>query len=222
MEIPVIHHLIHDIRFRETTFLSFSFLFSLLYSIYELVSGIIIKSNWFIAKGMYYVVLAAARFLIMRYYIFSPAEDQEKERLIYKRTGWLLLLLAPTFSGLSIIYIRKEAVPIYPGNLIYGAAAYAFFTFTSAVINLIRYRKKNRPALTANKCLAVAAGFVAIYSLQVALIAQFGAPDEALFRFIMNVSGSVLIFFLIGAIGLYLIRNQVGVEKEDGFSNVVS
>ncbi len=43
----------------------------------------------------------------------------------------------------------------YPGTLIYAAAAYAFYSLTSAIVSLVRLRKFGSPAVSAAKMVSL-------------------------------------------------------------------
>ena len=205
--IPFLDKLFSDFWFRERFFLGFALSINMLYAAYEMINSMLHKTLWFGVMALYYLILATARFSIMRYYL-GRTIDIEREKRLYKRSGYLLLLLAPVISGISIAFVGLNEVPVYKGNLIYGVAAYAFFSLSLAITNLVRYRKRNRPALTANKCLALAAGLVAMFSLQAALMSMFGQPGEETFRKWMNICGGIVVFFAIVFMGTYMLRRR--------------
>lgn len=81
-----------------------------------------------------------------------------------------------------ILIIKQNQIITYPGYLIYIVAMYDFYLIISALVNVFKYRKKNSPILISSKCINLT---VAMISLEVAMIYQFGSNDSN-FKLVMT------------------------------------
>ena len=96
-----------------------------------------------------------------------------------------------------------------PASGIYVLATFAFIFLTSAIIDVIKYRKRGRPVLSAVKAITLVQALVSIYSLQISMFASFG-EDEHLARVMNSVFGGLLCVAIFG-IAVYMVIR--GFEK---------
>jgi hypothetical protein len=74
----------------------------------------------------------------------------------------------------------------YPGLLIYAAAIYAFILLSTAIVQLVKYRKYKRPLLSAVKTINLSQALVAMFSLQTAMFASFNEAGDLMLERVMN------------------------------------
>lgn len=103
-----------------------------------------------------------------------------------------MFLLNIAVTGFVIQMIWQNKSYTYPGFLIYASAAYTFFCITTAVINMVKYRKMEKPVLSAAKMLSFACALIAMLALQTAMLAQFGSGQKTFARYINSCTGGVL------------------------------
>lgn len=77
-------------------------------------------------------------------------------------------------SGAVLMILYQNKGFEYHGILIYAMATYTFYITTSAIVNLVKYRKYNSPVMTMTKVIALSASLVSMLSLKTAMFAQFG------------------------------------------------
>jgi len=185
-----------DIPFRVKVSLYLSLSLSLLYAVFKLLAGIFYASFWFGAEAVYYVVLCAVRFLLLRH-IRKESNDLRREFLQYRFCGCLLFALNIALTGVVYQMIHSGKGYHYPGFLIYAAAAWAFYCFTISVVNVVKYRKLNSPVLSAAKAINLAKALVAMLSLQTAMFASFGG-DKNFERIMKSITGGCVCLAIFG------------------------
>lgn len=154
------------------------------YGILKLSTGIYYKSWWFIIFAIYYLILCIMKSLLLKD-IKGFGENLDKEFQKLKNTGIILLLLNIVLIGMIVLIIKRDYYFSYPGNLIYVIAMYDFYLIISAFINVIRYKSNKSPIVSASKCISLTVAMIAMLSLEVAMIYEFGDNDNG-FKIIMT------------------------------------
>ena len=84
-------------------------------------------------------------------------------------------------------------------------AAYTFTAFTTAIVNLVKYRKYNSPVLSAAKAVSLAAACVSMLTLEATMLTTFGGGEDAQFRRLMLGGTGAVVFLFIVAMALFMI-----------------
>jgi hypothetical protein len=196
--------------FRSEISLHQGLVMNLLYVTVKLVSGIMYKSVWLIAFGIYYLLLAVMRGSLVHYVRGTAAkgkqmgEDIEGEFQRYRMCGIVLLFLNQALACIVIYIVHKNQGMTYPGLLIYAIALYAFYAVITAVINVIRFRRQGSPVHSAAKVISLTAALVSMLSLETAMLAQFGGDDLEFRKIMTSISGGVVCTFVL-AMAIYMI-----------------
>ena len=211
---------ITDVAFRAEVSLYPSFVINMLYAAIKLVSGILYGSVWFITLSAYYILLAVMRFLLLtsvrKRHVKSSLAAEFKR---YRVCGILLAVMTLALSGMILFIVRQDGGYDYPGILIYVMAMYAFYAVITAVINIIKFRKRGSPVLSAAKAINLTAALVSMLALETAMLSQFGSNDDPLFRHIMTASsGGVVCAFVLG-MAIYMIVHAAKQLKKLEFHN---
>lgn len=160
-----------DISYRSGFNLNAGLTINVFYSVFKLVSGIVYSSFWFGAEAVYYVILSGIRIFLVKK---IKTEDSEKGWKIYRLCGALLFLLNSAMTGIIIQILFKNETYRYNGVVIYATAAFTFWRLISAIIQVIKYRKKHTPVMSAAMFLNLSASFMSLFALQTAMISEFG------------------------------------------------
>lgn len=89
--------------------------------------------------------------------------------------------------------------------IIYAIAGYTFYSVINAVCNLIKTRKKKKPALSALKIISLTSALVSVLSLETAMISTFGGDDKSNFRnMITKITGGIICTIILG-MAVYMI-----------------
>lgn len=197
-----------DVRFRTEISLYQGLFINSLYIGIKLFSGIRYRSVWFISLAVYYVLLAAMRYILLRRGGRKTGKTpMETELRRYRTCGIVLLVMNQALTGIVTFMVYQNRGFDYPGLLIYAMATYSFYSVITAVINLVRFRKHGSPILSAAKVINLVAAMVSILSLETAMLTQFGGDDAPEFRRIMTgATGGGVCTIVIG-MAIYMIWN---------------
>ncbi len=203
VEIPLVARWRGDANFRVRMGLILSFLINLCYAVMRMGYAALYSSFWEGALGFYYILLCAVRLYLIR----RTPQVQEEERYAdelrtYRCTGWLLLVLDLALAWISVQIVLDGQGYDYPGTMIYAAAAYAFYSMTIAIVNMVKYRRFHSPVLSAAKAVSLTTAMVSIFSLETAMLAQFGGDPQ--FQFLMTASTAGAVCSLVLVIALFM------------------
>lgn len=190
LSIPLGERFVRDEMFRAEVGLYRSLFINLLYAAMKLGAGFAFRSLWFAALGIYYLLLAAMRFLLQRRIDWrAPVRDIPAELKRCRICGIVLLMMAQALAGIVVMMVTHQGGYDYPGLLIYGMALYAFYAVTIAIINVMKFRRKGSPVLYAAKALNLVAALVSMLALETAMLAKFGR-DEIFCRRMTGFTGA--------------------------------
>lgn len=177
---PYAARYLSDRELRAEISLAASTLVNILYASFRIVSGILYHSVWSGAMGGYYIVLSLIRIILMR----NVKKSVNQSWHSYRLCGILMLLLNVAMAGMAVQMIWQNKSYSYPGTMIFVSAMYTFYSFTIAIVNIIKFRRLNNPVLSAAKMLNFAGALMSMFALQTAMFVQFGGADD--YRQIMN------------------------------------
>ena len=186
-----------------------SFMMNVLYAVMQLGLGFINHSVWFYALSGYYLLLAAMRFLLLKNSRNeSLGKNLYREYLNYRLCGIILLLMNITLSVIAFYIVSQNKGFTYHYIMTISMAAYTFTVFTTAVVNLIRYRKYNSPVISASKIINLVAAFVSMLSLETAMFTAFGEGNSPNFRKIMTACTGAAVCVIVLAMAIYMIDHS--------------
>ncbi|WP_343208589.1 hypothetical protein [Anaerolentibacter hominis] len=197
-----LHRYLTETAFKTEVSLCLSLGINLSYSIYKAVSGLYYHSLWFGTMAFYYMVLSTVRFHLLHSF---RQKQSDRMRLFrkYRFCGCLLLVLIIAITGMGLHTAYGGTLASYPGYMIYAAAGYAFYSLATAIINFIKYRKESNPVYSAAKAITLAAALVSMFSLQTAMLSEFGASPS--FQRQMNILTGLGVFIMTATMALYMI-----------------
>ena len=194
---------------------------NVLYALFYLGTGIYYLSLWTIAIAVYYIVLSMMRYGLIRkdrkrIYIADEIEQRKYELSSSHFCGCLMFVLNIAVSGLVVQMIWQNKHYDYPGFLIYAQAAYAFYCLTRAIINVMKYRKMERPILSAAKVVSMSCALTSILTLQTAMLTQFGEGEEGFTRIMNSLTGGAVCFvvFCMAVWMVHVTRKELRLLKD--------
>lgn len=202
--IPLVSRYLREDMFRAETGLYQGFFINLLYAGIKMFSGILYRSVWFITLAVYYILLAVMRASLL-HYVRKAGKDKVSEWKRYRLCGIILLFMNIALAGIVILVIHQNSGFEYPGMLIYVMAMYAFYAAIMAVRNVVKFRKYGNPVMSAAKVINLTAALVSMLSLETAMLTQFGAADDPLFRQIMTASTGAGISLVVLGMAVFMI-----------------
>ena len=177
-------------------------LVSFVYGIYKIITGVVIGSAWIGADGIYNL----SQGLIQLFQILrrrKPGSMQEQWRS-YRLCGGLILLMHLTLTGIVFQMVNWHRVSESGEIMLIATAAFAFYKFITAFVDLARDRRHAHPIDSSVRMLSLSQAIFAIFSLQAGLLHTFGTG--ASWEHWMNLAVGCLVCLLTAAMGVYMIR----------------
>lgn len=185
------------------------------FAIFKVIMGVMYQSKWLFAMAGYHTILSGMRFVLVHKDQTDKKEDMGNEKRLqglhgYKVCGWLMLLLNVAISVIVMIVVMDNQTIDYPGFMIYAIAAFTFYCLTMAIINMVKYWHRHNPIFSAVKRIEMAKALVSIFTLQVAMITQFGSNDDFDYRIANGVTG-IVVCMLITVMAVFML---IDVKKD--------
>ena len=163
-----------DTRLRVNVSLYGSFAWNTLYGIYQFWLGFYHHTFWFFSLGAYYIFLAVMRFFLVRHTRkYAPGEKMHTELIKYRACGivFLLMNLALALIIFFMVYWNRT----FEHHMITAItmAAYTFTALTTAIVNVVKYRRYNSPVFSASKAISFAAACVSMLALTSTMLTTF-------------------------------------------------
>lgn len=172
------------------------------YGIYKITTGVIIGSAWIGADGIYNFVQALIQlFQILRRKKPGTIQKQWKS---YRFCGVLILMMHLTLIGIVFQMVNWNRVEESGEIMIIATAAFAFYKFISAFIDLAKDRKHTHPVDSSVRMLELSQAIFAIFSLQAGLLHAFGTGET--WEHWLNLAVGCIVCLLTVAMGIYMIR----------------
>ena len=204
-----------DLRMRISMYRGL--LISFVFAMFKIILGFVYDSAWFFAMAGYNVILSLMRFiLIHQSQKKGLTEYQARVRGLqsYRVCGWLMMVLNVAVSVIMFMVIVQKQTIQYNMIVTIGLAAFTFYCFTRAIINMIKYRGRNNPIYAAVKRLDLVKAIVSIFTLQVAMLTTFNGQGETIDVGLMNTLTGVAVTIAINTIGALMIAGVKGDFRE--------
>lgn len=195
-----------DAVFKSNVGLYRSLAINLIYVVVNGVSGYIYQTYWFVIFAVYYAIIAVMRFLLVRYVIKNPIGNNHLGELKRARLcAYILMTVNLVLSGAILMMVFFDRGFQYQGFLIYVIAMYTFYTTTTAVIDMIKYRKYKSPVLSITKVIKMASALFSMLFLETAMFAQFGADTSPEVKRLMIMLTGAGISIAVVSMAIYMI-----------------
>ncbi len=212
---PLGNRYMTDVEFKNHASLYCSLGVNLLYVGTNIVSAFLYHSAWFGILVGYYTILAFMRFLLVKYIHKNKLGKKRLMELQCSRIcAWVLTTISFVLSGAVLMILYQNKGFQYHGILIYVMAMYAFYVTTTAIIDLIKYRKYNNPILSTSKVIKMAAALVSMLALETAMFSRFGdemAPQNQ--RIMIALTGAGVSILVITMAVYMIVRTTKEIKK---------
>jgi hypothetical protein len=148
---------------------------------------------------VYYSLLAAMRYFLMRHTLANEANEKPKAEIIkYCFCGWMMLFLNLALSVMVFFMVYWNRSFNHHEITTIALAAYTFTSFTMAIINFIKYRKLKSPVYSAAKSISLTSACVSIITLEATMLTAFGSDmDIFVRRILLGFTGGVVSLFVV-------------------------
>lgn len=207
LDIPFVNRFLREDMFRAEAALYQGLFINLLYAGIKMFSGIFYRSVWFVTLAVYYILLAVMRASLLHFVRAHGSAGENKSAGLkrYRLCGIILLFMNIALAGMVILVVHENSGFEYPGMLIYVMAMYAFYATIMAVWNVIKFRRYGSSVMSAAKVINLTAALVSMLSLETAMLTQFGAAEDPMFRQVMTASTGAGISILVLGMAVYMI-----------------
>ena len=202
-----------DARLRVNVSLYGSLAWNALYGILQLWLGFYHHTFWFYSLGAYYICLGIMRFLLALHTTrYAPGERMKSELKKYRACGIVFLVMNLALALIIFFMVYWNRTFEHHMITTIAMAAYTFTALTTAIINVIKYRKYNSPVFSASKAISLAAALVSMLTLESTMLTTFGdGTMKATAQKCMLGETGGAISILIVATAIYMI--VVGTKK---------
>ena len=213
-----------DTRLRVNVSLYGSLAWNALYGIFQLWLGFYHHTFWFYSLGAYYICLGVMRFFLARHTTrYAPGERMQSELKKYRACGIVFLVMNLALALIIFFMVYWNRTFEHHMITTIAMAAYTFTALTTAIINVIKYRKYNSPVFSASKAISLAAALVSMLTLESTMLTTFseGTMTTVERKIMLGATGGV-ISALIVSTAIYMIvagtkkLKQLKAEVENG------
>ena len=195
-----------DAVFKTNVGLYSSLGINLVYVVVNAVSGYIYQTHWFGVFAIYYAIIAIMRFLLVRYVAKHPiGSDRMRELRRARLCAWILMTVNLALSGAVLMMVFFNRGFQYQGILIYVIALYTFYSTTTAIIDMVKYRKYKSPVMSITKIIKLTSALFSMLFLETAMFAQFGADTSPETKRLMIMLTGAGISITVAAMAVYMI-----------------
>lgn len=204
-----------DLRMRISMYRSL--LITFIFATFKIILGFVYDSSWFFAMAGYNVILSLMRFILIRQSQkkgISEYEERIRGLQGYRVCGWLMMVLNVAVSVIMFMVIVQRQVIQYNMIVTIGLAAFTFYCFTMAIINMVKYRDRKNPIYAAVKRVDMVKAIVSIFTLQVAMLTTFQGQGAELNTGLMNTLTGIAVTIAINTIAALMIAGVKGDFRE--------
>ena len=202
-----------DTRLRVNVSLYGSLAWNALYGLFQLWLGFYHHTFWFYSLGAYYICLGVMRFFLVRHTSkYAPGEKMQTELKKYRTCGCVFLVMNLALALIIFFMVYWNRTFEHHMITAIAMATYTFTALTTAIVNVVRYRKYNSPVFSASKAISLAAALVSMLTLESTMLTTFsdGTMTATAQKWMLGATGGT-ISILIVATAIYMI--VVGTKK---------
>ena len=191
-----------DARLRVNVSLYGSFAWNALYGVFQLWLGFYHHTFWFYSLGAYYICLAVMRFFLARHTTrYAPGERMQTELVKYRACGIVFLLMNLALALIIFFMVYWNRTFQHHMITAIAMAAYTFTALTTAIVNVIKYRKYNSPVFSASKAISLAAALVSMLTLESTMLTTFGdgTMTATTQKWMLGATGGVISVLIVAA-----------------------
>lgn len=172
-----------DDRLRVNLSLLGSLLWNIAYAVFQVWLGYVHETFWFYSLAGYYFSLALMRtFLVQHTRRFKPGEQMRAELGAYRACGWIFLIMNLALTMIIFFMVYWNRTFRHHEITTIMMAAYTFASFSSAIVDVIKYRKYSSPVYSASKAISFAAACVSMLTLSSTMLTTFDDGTMTLFQ----------------------------------------
>lgn len=195
-------------------FLIFTLIGNIFILVIKFILSFILPSLWFFINAIFMLVLSIARYFSIKDYTkIRLIKDNNKIKSIgyknYLNNGILLILLGIMYFFVNVYIYYKGTNTTMHEYLTYLVALIAFYSISSSIYGIIKYKKEESPIIKAVKLTNFANSLTSIMLTQIILLDTYSNSSNYNSNLMNGLTGMSVGLIIIG-IGLYMI---IGINK---------
>ena len=200
-------------------FLVFTTIGNIFMAIVKFILSLTLPSLWFFINAIFMIVLSFARFFSIRDYRKTKLinDKEEIQQIGYKNyfnNGILLVLLGIMYFFVNVYIYYEGTNTTMHEYLTYLVALFAFWSISSAIYGMVKYKRNHTSILKAVKLINFANVLTSIMLTQIVLLDTY-ANTNIYNSNLMNGLTGMGIGIIIILLGLYMIIGINKVNKVD-------
>jgi hypothetical protein len=199
-----------DVHLRMNVSLYGSLIWNVAFAIFQLGLGFYYGSFWFYSMFAYYVMLGVMRFFLVKH--TRKYKANEETTIEVKKSilcGYLLIAINLALAVIVFFMVYWNKTFYHHMITTIALAAYTFFTFTFAIINLVKYRKYKSAVYSSAKTISLIAGAVSMLTLEATMLTTFGSNESPLFsQLMLSLTGAAVIGFAITMAVIMIVKGN--------------
>ena len=200
-------------------------LINFVFAMFKVIMGFIYNSGWLFAMAGYNVILSLMRFIVIfrsQKKGITEFEDRKRGLQSYRVCGWLMMVLNIAVSVIMFMVIVQKQTIEYHMIVTIGLAAFTFYSFTMAIINMVKFRDRKNPVYAAIKRIDMVKAIVSIFTLQVAMLTTFAGQGAEMNTGLMNTLTGIAVTVAINTIGAMMLAGVRGDFRELDQNNEIT
>ena len=210
-----------DVHLRMNVSLYGSLIWNVAFAIFQLGLGFYHKSFWFYSMFAYYVILGVMRFFLVKHTRKYKANEEttiEAKKSIL--CGYLLIAMNLALAVIVFFMVYWNKTFYHHMITTIALAAYTFFTFTFAIINLVKYRKYKSAVYSSAKIISLIAGAVSMLTLEATMLTTFGTNESPLFsQLMLSLTGVAVIGFALTLAIIMIVKGNKQLKEIKNLTN---
>ncbi len=184
-----------DVHFRIKLFLCASFIFNVLYAVFLFVVARVYASKWFFVMSIYYGLLSIARIFV--FLQINPQKTLFSKIKTMRACGVFLLIVNLAVSTMMFILLYGNPPVKHHEITVIALATYTFSTLTVAIVNSVKYLKRNDHVYACVKLISLICASVSMVTLTNTMLVTFGEENMLLRSIILPILCAVVSIFII-------------------------
>ena len=186
-------------RVRILVGLFVSFIINSVYVVFNAIYGIINKNLWLITVSVYYTLLAALRYTVLR--AGGDGGSLYREYRAAAIGGAIVIAISLAMSGMMVYSAISLRSLHYSALLIAVLSVYSFYSLTRGVFGIRKSRNDGIPTHRAAYTIQLTSAITSIFNLRLATVEVAAYEERELTLFL-----SVAISFSVFSLGAFLAR----------------
>ncbi|MBQ4271976.1 MAG: hypothetical protein II718_09130 [Clostridiales bacterium] len=192
-----------------------SLLIDLLFIVINGFTAAILRSPWYLAMCLYYIMLTIMRFsLLLGTGMKAISRNKEKTDIKNYLMAHRMLIVMDIILGIAIIFlVFHHIVRDFPGALIFFVAFYTIYKVTLSLINLSKAHKTNSLTTITLRKIGNVDALVSLLILESALMNRFG-DRWSTYAFMTNLFCGLAVWAIILGMAVWGLHKAKRLKKE--------